>query len=311
MKTVFVINPNAGKSKDIDALIESINKTAKEHSLEALVYKTKAKGDAKRFVSSYCSEYGATRFIACGGDGTLSEVVNGAALCDGAEIGVIPMGTGNDFSRNFSDCDFNDIAAQMQSEAMPCDLIECKTGKDTFYCINMVNIGFDCNVADMTAKMKKKSFVSGSFAYLISIFAMLVKKKGANLKIELDGEVLHNGKLLLNSIANGSFCGGGIMSNPKASVNDGKLNINVVYNISRMNFLSKLPFYMKGTHIKLKNIDRVIYNTSGDKLKITPLSDNLRICVDGEIYDAEVSKFNILPGKINFVVPTGKVLAKA
>ncbi len=307
MKTVFIVNPNAGKSKDIDALIADINNISEKLSLDAFVYKTKARGDAKSFVSDYCAEHGAARFIACGGDGTLSEVINGAALFDDVEIGVIPLGTGNDFCRNFPEYNFKNIAAQLQGEVIPCDVIECKTDNRTFYCINMINIGFDCNVADMTAKMKKKSFISGSFAYLISIFAMLIKKKGANLKVELDGEVLHSGRLLLNSIANGSFCGGGIMSNPKASINDGKLNVNVIYNISRANFLTKLPFYMKGTHIKLKNIDNVIYNTSGNELKITPLDKTLRICVDGEIFDAGVCEFKVLPGRINFVTPTGKI----
>lgn len=311
MKTVFIINPNAGKSKDIDALIKNINGIADKLQADVFVYKTKAHGDAKSFVSDYCAEHGAVRFIACGGDGTLSEVVNGVSLCADAEVGVIPLGTGNDFCRNFPDSDFKDVAAQIQSEATPCDVIECRTKGKAFRCINMVNIGFDCNVADMTAKMKKKSFISGSFAYLISIFVMLIKKKGANLKVELDGEVLHSGKLLLNSIANGSFCGGGIMSNPRASVNDGKLNINIIYNISRINFLTKLPFYMKGTHIKLKNIDNVIYNTSGNKLKITPLSENLRICIDGEVIDANVCEFEILPAKINFVAPTAKIAVKA
>ena len=78
----------------------------------------------------------------------------------------------------------------------------------------MFNIGFDCNVADMTAKMKKKPLISGSMAYLFSIFAILIKKKGANLKIELDDIVKYEGPLLLTSLANGCFCGGGIKSNP-------------------------------------------------------------------------------------------------
>ncbi len=84
----------------------------------------------------------------------------------------------------------------------------------------MFNIGFDCNVADMTANMKKKPFISGSLAYLLSIFVMLIKKKGAKLLIELDGEKKYCGPLL-TSLANGSYCGGGIKSNPLVSIKDG------------------------------------------------------------------------------------------
>ena len=100
------------------------------------------------------------------------------------------------------------------------------------------------------------------------------------------------------------------MSNPRASVNDGNLNVNIVYNISRINFLSKLPFYMKGTHIKLRNIENVIANKIGKTLKLTPLDGVMRICVDGEIFDAGVTEFDVLPQEIKFIVPTKKVAAK-
>ena len=131
----------------------------------------------------------------------------------------------------------------------------------------------------------------------------MIRKKGANLKLELDGTEYHKGPLLLTSIANGSFCGGGINSNPLAEVNDGYINVNVVYNISRMNFLSKLPFYMKGTHIKLKNIEKVIANKKCRKIRITPLNCNMRLCIDGEITDAGKTEFEIVPNALNFIVP--------
>ena len=158
----------------------------------------------------------------------------------------------------------------------------------------MFNIGFDCNVADMTDYMKKKPFISGSFAYLLSIFEILLKKKGANLKIELDGNLEYQGPLLLVSIANGSYCGGGVKSNHLASVQDGYINTNIVYNISRLNFLTKLPFYVKGTHIKLKNIQNIIYSTKCKDIVITPIDGRMRFCVDGEIMDAGRTEFTIM-----------------
>ena len=265
-------------------------------------------GDASDFVREYCSRHGAARFIACGGDGTLCEVVNGAIGCDCAEVGVIPIGTGNDFTRNFGfQYDFNDIEAQLCGETTKCDAIRYKSITDgeekSGYCVNMFNIGFDCNVADMTSKMKTKPFISGSMAYFLSIFAMLIKKKGANLTIELDGKRMHSGPLLLTSLANGSFCGGGIKSNPLASVKDGLINMNIIYNISRMNFISKLPFYMKGTHIKLKNIERIIYNTVCRKVRLIPQSGKMKICVDGEIEDVGTTEFEAVHNAFNFVIP--------
>lgn len=308
MKTVFIINPKAGNGKYIEKLKKEIAEAAEKLKADTEIYITKAIGDATSFVKKYCERFGTTRFIACGGDGTLSEVVNGAAECETAEIGLVPIGTGNDFCRNFTEKDrFFNVEEQISAESKKCDVIKYTTeidnSKVTGYCINMFNIGFDCNVADMTNKIKKKRFVTGTIAYLISIFAILIKKKGADIKLELDGEEKHKGPLLLTSIANGSYCGGGIKSNPMAEVNDGLLNVNIIYNISRLNFLTKLPFYMKGTHINLKNIEKVIANQKCRKITITPLKEKMRLCIDGEISDAGKTDFEVIHNKLNFIVP--------
>ena len=77
MKTVFIINPMAGQGKSIEKFISSIKETAEKLKADIEIYITKAVGDATSFVHSYCEKNGAARFIACGGDGTLGEVVNG------------------------------------------------------------------------------------------------------------------------------------------------------------------------------------------------------------------------------------------
>ncbi len=312
MKTVFIINPMAGQGKYIDKLIKKIADVASEIKADAEIYITKAVGDAQRFVSEHCEKFGAARFIACGGDGTLSEVINGAIDFKDAEIGVIPIGTGNDFCRNFDYAgDFTNIVNQIKGNIVKCDAIKYTTyinsNKKMGYCVNMFNIGFDCNVADMTSDMKKKPFVSGTLAYLLSIFVTLIKKKGANLKIELDGNVKHKGALLLTSIANGCYCGGGVKSNPLASLQDGFININIVKNISRLRFLKLLPHYMKGDFLKLKNIERIILSLKCRHITVTPLNGNIRLCTDGEISDAGTTEFEIVPNAFNFVIPVNNV----
>ena len=106
MKTVFIINPESGQRKKVDEFISSIKATIEKTGADAGFYITKAIGDAKTYVHDYCEDNGPARFIACGGDGTINEVLNGAIGFSGAEIGVIPMGTGNDFCRNFRGSDF-------------------------------------------------------------------------------------------------------------------------------------------------------------------------------------------------------------
>ena len=307
MKTVFIINPKAGQGKNIDTLAENIQNTAEALKKDYELYYTKCAGDAKAFVAEYLRQNGPARFIACGGDGTLNEVVNGAISYEDAEVGVIPIGTGNDFCRNFGSADaFGNIKAQFLSGSQKCDAISYKTtvkGRElSGYAVNMFNIGFDCNVADLTSQMKQKPLISGSFAYFLSIFVILIRKKGANLRISADGNTIHNGKLLLSAVANGSFCGGGVKSNPLASVTDGLININIIKNVTRLRLLTLLPCYMKGTFPQ-KNVGHIIYSEKFKEVVVEPVNNYMRLCIDGEISDAGNCEFEIMPKAFNFVVP--------
>lgn len=311
MKTIFIVNPMAGKKKNLKLFVQSIMDTAAFLERDVEVYHTKCIGDATEFVHKYCRENGSARFIACGGDGTLSEVLNGAIPFDDAEVGVIPMGTGNDFCRNF-DASFNDISLQILGKSTRCDAIKylttVKGEEKSGYSVNMFNIGFDCNVADNTSLIKKSKIISGSLAYFVSILINLIKKKGANLKIEIDGTEQYNGELLLTSIANGCFCGGGIKSNPEASVKDGLISINIIKNVSHLTFISLLPHYIKGNLMKVKNIEKYVRSEKCKKIRITPHNKRLRFCSDGEILDGETLEFEIMHNAFNFVVPAQCVI---
>ena len=313
MRTIFVINPKAGKGKGIDKLVEKIRNASKKTGIKADVYMTKDVGDGEAFADLIGKETAASaedvRLIACGGDGTLNEVLNGAIIYENLTVGVVPIGTGNDFCRNFPDeGDFMDIEAQLTGKVIKCDAIRysgvMEGKKQTRYCANMFNIGFDCNVVDLTAKLKKYPLISGSFAYLMGVAITYIKKKGAKLRVELDGQVIENGPLLLTAIANGGFCGGGVHSSPYASVTDGIMDVNVIYNVSRLDFLKKFPYYAKGTHMELPDIDHIIYAGTCRKAKVTPLDGTMRLCTDGEIVDAGEIEFEMVPAAFNLLVPT-------
>ena len=310
MKTVFIVNPKAGKRNNVEKLIERIKTTAEKLKADVEIYVTKAVGDAIVFVKDLCNKHGKARFIACGGDGTLSEVLSGAIECEGAEIGVMPFGTGNDFVKNF-DGDFDDVEAQITGNSEKCDAIKYtllgKEGERVGYCANMFNIGFDCNVVDAMEHIKEKTIFSGPFAYFLGIFTTLVKKKGADLEIQIDGEIKHRGKLLLTSIANGCFCGGGVKSNPGACVHDGLMNVNIIKNVSRLKFIRLLPAYMKGTHLEKKGIERIITSVGCKKMTVRPIGGSMRLCTDGEIANAGETHFEILHDAFNFVVPKKNV----
>ncbi len=315
MKTIFIVNPKAGKGKKAEKLIAEIKTLIHKKPDEVDWYLTKGVGDATRFVKEYCATYGVARFIACGGDGTFSEVVNGIADFPEAEVGVVPIGTGNDFCRNFpKETAFYDLVLQITSQTTVCDVIRYTTWVDGIQkegiCANMFNIGFDCNVADKVSDIKEKTIFGGSIAYFVSILWNLIQKKSTNLRVELDGVVKHDGELLLTSIANGNYCGGGIMSNPLASVTDGKINVNMIKNISRLRFISLLPFYMQGTHMGLKGITEIITCGFCKSLTVTPKAGTVRLCIDGEIITAGKTTFQIVHGGMRFVVPGMKAFSQ-
>ena len=312
MRIIFVINPKAGKGKGIDKWLEKIRSTSEKTGIKADIYMTKAVGDAEAFADLIGKETAGSgeevRLIACGGDGTLNEVLNGAIKYENLTVGVVPIGTGNDFCRNFpDDGNFLDIEAQLKGRMIKCDAIRYSgllAGEhQTRYCANMFNIGFDCNVVDLTAKLKNYPLIAGSFAYLMGVAITYIKKKGAKLRVELDGKVIEDGPLLLTAIANGGFCGGGVHSSPYASVTDGIMDVNVIYNVSRLDFLKKFPYYAKGTHMELPDIDHTIYAGTCRSAKVTPLDGTMRLCTDGEIVDAGEIEFEVVPAAFNLLVP--------
>ena len=312
MRTIFVINPAAGKGKGIDKFIEKVKKAGEMTLTEIEIYTTKAVGDAELFVDSIgklSAESGEEiRIIACGGDGTVNEVLNGIIRYDNMVMGVVPIGTGNDFVRNFPEAgDFKDVEAVLRGKAEKCDAIRYSgviDGKEkTRYCANMFNIGFDCNVADLTGTLKTYPLIAGSMAYLLGVAATFVKKKGADLKIEVDGEVCNDGPLLLTSLANGCYCGGGVKSNPCAVVQDGFMDINIVYNITRREFLNLFPKYAKGTHMEVRGIERILCTKQCRRAVIQPRKGTMRLCVDGEIVNAQRVEFECVESAFKLLVP--------
>lgn len=337
MKHIFIINPAAGKGRSEKTFLPKIIETAKETGIDYEIHRTMAPGDADRFVRGHCdaekeagsgnsADENLIRFYACGGDGTLNEVVNGAYGFQNAEIAMIPAGTGNDFPRNFRNPKyFEDIRRQIQGRAKPIDIIRytadvpgnsSESSPRDFdiyescpdpvvrYGINMFNIGLDCNVVDKTAEIKMHPFLPGLLAYGLGVGIILLRKEGVNLELHFDdGEVL-GGDIMLTAIGNGCFCGGGFKGVPEASLEDGLIDVSVVGNISRRKFLSLIVKYRKGTHLKDPAVTEFLTYKKCKSLKMIP-SKPVKFCTDGEIMMVGETIFEIVTGGINFSVPQG------
>ena len=300
MKHHFIINPAAGKGTFISSLSARIREAAEKTGIDYEIYITTAPGDAQRFVeAALAGDSDRHRFYACGGDGTLCEVVNGAPECPRAEFAVVPIGTGNDFCRNFSDRGaFLDIGRQIAGTPMAIDLIKYNNR----YCINMLNIGFDCHVVERTVKFKKSKLIPSSMAYTTGVVATLLHKMHTKMHIELaDGEVIER-PLLLMSIANGQFYGGGYHSNPRANLSDGLFDVNIIEKVSRATFLSLIGSYKAGTHLETA-AKYITYRQ--DTAIALHFDEETAVCADGELETATDLTVTLVPSAASFVLPQG------
>ncbi len=303
----FILNPKSGRSPQQKGMEQDIVDACAKRSLSYHIYYTTYPKDAITYVRSMIKEYPdeKQRFICVGGDGTINEIANSAPANPNIEFGVIPNGSGNDFVRNFKSRRlFADINAQIDGVAQPFDLIKCNDD----YCVNMVNIGFDCSVVIEADKFRKYKFISPGISYVLGVVVgFFFKRFGTKMKIIFDsGEVIEK-ELTLTAIGNGKFCGGGFKSAPRAVLDDGLMDICMIDKVSRLTFIQLISSYKDGTFVDKKSAQRFIRYVQ-DKHFRMEFEQPQPICIDGEIFNAKTVDFTVIEGAFNFVIPKGSAL---
>ncbi|MBP1558715.1 MAG: diacylglycerol kinase family lipid kinase [Oscillospiraceae bacterium] len=301
MRHIFVINPVAGKMDPAQLLTPPIKAAAADHPEEEVeIYITKEVGDACTFVRSTCEAYEKpVRFYACGGDGTLNEVVNGMVGFSQAELGLIPCGSGNDFVKNYPNRDFFHISAQLESKAHPIDLLKVNDR----YSINITNIGLDSDAADYMTRFKRLPLVNGKMAYNLGLVYSVCLPIGHDMKITLDdGETVLQDRYMLAVAANGQYYGGHFRCAPLAALDDGLIDICLVKKISRLRIPALLSVYENGRHVDDEKLKDIISYHKCRKMVIEA-DHPISLARDGEIDHASRIEIELLPGALNCSVP--------
>ncbi len=314
IKHIFVINPKAGKgveSKNLEGVIADVCTAA---GADFEIYYTKARADATRYVRDMIEkkpEREVYRFYACGGDGTLSEVVSGAVSKNlqggnqplpGVEVGCVPIGTGNDFVRNFSDSQFfSDISKQIIADST---IIDCYRFDEGRYGVNMINIGFDCEVAARAGELKQKKFIPKKLAYIAGIVSVLGKNRGLHTRVLFGDGREENREFQLVSAANGAFCGGGFHSAPESLLTDGKLDVSLIDKVTRRDFIGLVGAYKNGTHLGTRLGKKIVHYSKEDI--VTFIFDGpTNVCIDGEVEKRDSLTLSVIPKSLAFVIPVG------
>ncbi len=299
-KYIFIINPKAGKNNKSMGFIGKIEAACRAYELDSEIYITKSVGDAKEYVKMRCEGLDRpTRFYACGGDGTINEVINGAVNCPLASVGILPLGSGNDYIKIFKGVDFLNLPAQINGRPKEVDLI--KIGER--YVANMVNIGFDATVAHNFVKFKTIPAVSGKAAYAISVFYSLVSKISKRMTITLDDGTEICDDMLLCSLSKGIYCGGQYKTAPLADVSDGFMDICPIKKISRTQFLKFFNLYKNGAHVSNPELSPYVSYHKCKKATIK-CRDKVAVCFDGDttFLDGTVT-FEVAPKAVKIIIP--------
>ena len=303
----FILNPKSGRSPQQKRMEQDIVDACLKRQLSYHIYYTTRRKNAITYVRSMIKEYPdeRQRFICVGGDGTINEIANSAPANPNIEFGVIPNGSGNDFVRNFKHRrKFTEIDAQIDGEVKSFDLIKCNDD----YCVNMVNIGFDCSVVIEADKFRKYKFISPGISYVLGVVVgSFFKKFGTQMRIIFDDGEIIDKQLTLTAIGNGKFCGGGFKSAPKACLADGLLDVCIIDKVSRISFLQLVGCYKDGTFLEKKKAQKIVKYKQTNHFKME-FEAPQPICIDGEVSNAKTVEFTVIPGAFNFVIPKGSSL---
>lgn len=303
----FILNPKSGRSPQQKAMEQQIVDACLKRQLSYHIYYTTQRQDAITYIRSMVKEYPGERqrFICVGGDGTINEIANSAPSNPNVEFGVIPNGSGNDFVRNFTNRRrFSEIDSQIDGEVHSFDLIKCNDD----YCVNMVNIGFDCSVVIEADRFRKYKFISPSISYILGVvIGFFFKKFGTKMRIIFDDGEIIDKDLTLTAIGNGKFCGGGFKSAPHADLNDGLADICIIDKVSRLTFIQLVGAYKEGTYLQKKSAKKIIKYRRVNHFKME-FEEPMAICIDGEISNAKTVDFTVVPNAFNFVIPKGSAL---
>jgi len=251
-KLELIVNPSAGRGR-AGRLLPQVLERLRGAGFAVEPRLTSAPGEATVLVRA-ALERGADCVAVAGGDGTLNEAVNGyvGAARDGQVLGVIPLGTGNDFAKmlGLADdwtraCDAIASGARRRVDAGVCN---------GHIFANGIGAGFDAQVA---LEANAVRWLRGNAVYGLALArTLLLRYATPRTRLTHDAGV-HEGEVTLVAAANGAWYGGAFHMAPQADIGDGLLDVIVADALSRLGILGLVPHVLRGTHIGRPGVTRL------------------------------------------------------
>jgi diacylglycerol kinase (ATP) len=293
MRTCIVVNPNAGSVEDLEALEALLDRLP-----DSEVLRTEAAGDAERLARE-AVRGGADLVVAAGGDGTLNEVVNGLAD-DFAKVrlGLIPLGTGNDFARSIGIPDDLEgaLAILEKGEARAVDVGRATLGEICRFFVNMSAGGISGEVSERADEAKDRW---GPLAYMRAAIDALPELKGFRTTVVVNGVETLEMEASNVIVSNGRYVASGIPAAPQAVLDDGLFDVLITPAITIPQLAALLPQVLLGRHM---DNDLLLFRRA-TRLEIEshpPMGFN----VDGELIGEGAARFEILPRALRVITGT-------
>lgn len=299
-KILLILNPTANHAAAEQAFASLRPELEK---LGAVIRQTERRFHAVELAHQAAGQ-GCDLVIAAGGDGTVHEVINGLMLVppkDRPALGILPLGSGNDFAHILGVPD--DITGAFQSclsgEAHILDVGSVRDGEGRLeYFNNTIGIGFD---AAVTIHSRKITAIHGFMMYFLATMQTIIKNfTPLDVHVETEAESWDETMIML-MLGNGPREGGGFIVAPEARLDDGILNYCTIRRISRLTMFRLVPEFMKGTQGRFNQV------RMGTCKRLTVNSRQpLYVHLDGEIYagfDTQNRQLSIevQPGAIRFM----------
>lgn len=281
----FIVNPAAGNGYALK-IEKQLMQEMKNRSLPCKFVQTKNPGHATELAREAAMQQDCTGVVSVGGDGTCFEVACGL-MHTGVPMGIIPAGTGNDFIKtvNTPKKPLEALAFILSHPARPVDV----GGLNDRLFLNVCGTGFDITVLDYTLAAKK--YCRGIFPYLIGLIRGIAHYRPVRVRFTADGHTEER-EVLICSVANGRFFGGGIAICPEASADDSLLDMIVVEHRPRWMLPFLLPALLMGRVLKFS------FTTHKRCKEVEIYSEGMRLNIDGEIHRIDHAKFTVLPGAL-------------
>lgn len=303
MKHLFLINPAAGSFDRTKKYSAAIREVCGEMGLDFEIRVSQCPGDCRRLAREAALTGADHRIYACGGDGTLNEVVAGAAGFDNVAVTVFSGGSGNDFVKLFDNPKaFFDLRRLLDAETEVFDLIDCNGD----LALNITSVGLDARIGTDVANYKRIPLLSGFRAYVVSTVINLFRGISEHYVVELNGQTV-DGHHTFVCACNGRFYGGGFNPVPEADPTDGKLEVLLVKKVRLIQVPGIIGKYKNGRYRELPELI-THYQTEA----VTIHADHeIPVNLDGELRLARTVTMRLAKEKLRFFYPRGLTWRKA